>query len=244
MAKVIATVGGKGGTGKSTCSIQLSIALSRLGYRVLLIDMDEGMRCLDMLLGVSENLLFDLSDAASGREIESCVITINKYKGIDLLAAPPQKGLVDRESFSEFLSNLDSKPYDWVVADLPAGTDRELYKSFPADTDFICVCNPNPVSVRDTRAVSRLLGDIGRRGYLLINKFERFFIKNPVFDNIDDIINESGLTLIGIIPHCEAVAFAFLNGKFPTRGKAGRAFNRVAKRLGGKNVPLPKLKNI
>ncbi len=244
MAKVIAAVGGKGGTGKSTCSIQLSIALTKQGFRVLLIDMDEGMRCLDMLLGVSENLLFDLSDAVSGRPLGSCAMPIAKYSGLDLLAAPPQKGLVDRAAFSAFLSELDPTLYDFVVADLPAGTDKELYKSFPTDTDFLCVCNPNPVSVRDAQAVGRLLQDIGRRGSLIINKFERFYIKNPVFDNIDDIINQSGMTLMGLVPHSEALSLAFLNGKFPTRGKVAKAFRRIAKRLCGKNVPLPKLKNI
>lgn len=245
MVKIIAVTGGKGGTGKSTCSIQLSLALVKLGYKVLLVDMDEGMRCLDMLLGVSEKVLFDLSDAISGKEIEACAIPVNtQYGGFSLLSAPINKGYISKTEFLEFLSNLATLGFDYVIFDLPAGVDAELYKRFPTDTDFLCVCNPNPVSVRDAANVGRLLGSLSRRGFLIINKFERFYIKNPVFSNLDDIINHSGLTLIGIIPENNALALAFLNGRFITKGRVAKAFIRIAKRLCGKNIPLPKLKKI
>lgn len=244
MVKVIAVLGGKGGSGKSTCSIGLGIALSKQGKRVLLIDMDEGMRCLDMLLGVSEKLLFDVSDAVASRELSACILSIDKYSGLYLLAAPPEKGLVAPEAFGKFIADISGADWDAVIIDLPAGYNKMLYKSLPPLTEFVCVCNPNAVSVRDASNIGNLLGEIHRQGSLVINRFEPYFIKNPVFGNIDDIINESGLTLLGIVPDSENLAFAFLTGKFPTRGRAARAFDRIAKRLSGKNVSLPKLKNI
>lgn len=244
MVKVIAVTGGKGGSGKSTCSIELSIALSKQGKRVLLIDMDEGMRCLDMLLGVSEKLLFDLSDAVSGRELSTCLLSPVRYPGFSLLAAPGQKGLISPEKFGSFISTIRESDFDTVVADLPAGSSEELYKSFPTHTEFICVCNPNAVSVRDAANIGTLLKTVGRNGRLIINRFEPYFIKNPVFDSIDGIINETGLTLLGIVPESEELAFAFLTGKFPVRGKTFRAFDRIAKRLYDKNCPLPKLSKI
>lgn len=244
MIKVIAVLGGKGGSGKSTCSIGLGIALAKQGNRVLLIDMDEGMRCLDMLLGVSEKLLFDVSDAVAGRELSACVLSIEKYSGLSLLAASPKKGLVDPEAFGKFIADISESEWDAVILDLPAGSDKKLYKSLPPFTEFVCVCNPNAVSVRDASNIGSLLREINRNGSLVINRFEPYFIKNPVFGNIDDIINESGLTLLGIVPDSENLAFAFLTGKFPTKGKAARAFDRIAKRLSGKNISLPKLKKI
>ncbi len=242
--RIIAVTGGKGGSGKSTVSIELSIAMSRSQNSVLLIDMDEGMRCLDMLLGVSESLVFDLSDAVNGRELSSCLLPLKNHSKVSLLPAPSEKGLFGYGEFREFLKRLSSNGFDTVIVDLPAGLDPELYKAFPIDTDFVCVCNPNQVSVRDAARVGALLRQIGRRGKLVINRFERYFIKNILFDSLDDIINETGLTLLGIVPESEELKYAFLTGKFISRGRDFKAFLRIADRLCGKDVRLPKLKKI
>lgn len=242
--KIIAVASGKGGSGKSTFSVQLSIALEKLGKKVLLIDMDEGMRCLDMLLGTSENLIFDLSDAVSGKELELCLLPVERHKSIMLLAAPSSKGLFEYEDFGRFVKELKKQNFDTVIIDLPAGLDAGLYKALPLDTEFVCICNPNQVSVRDAANVGNFLNTIGRRGRLVINRFEKYFIKNILFDNIDDIINETGLALLGIIPESEGLKYAFCTGKFLTRGRDFKAFLRIALRLCGKDVKLPKLKKI
>ncbi|MBO5200453.1 MAG: P-loop NTPase [Clostridia bacterium] len=244
MTKILAVTSGKGGSGKSTFSIQISLANSVPGKRVLLIDMDEGMRCLDMLLGVSEQLVFDLGDAVSGRDLDTCLLTPKNYSNISLLAAPRSKGEVLPEAFGKFIRDISSEKFDLVVVDLPAGSDPALYAAFPVGTEFICICNPNPVSVRDAANIGALLHGIDRRGYLVINRYDRYFVKNPVFDHLDDIIDQTGLTLLGIVPESEKIGFAFLTGKFPTRGREFRAFARIASRLDGKNVSLPRLKKI
>ncbi len=242
--KVIAVLGGKGGCGKSTCSIGLSYALAEQKKRVLLIDLDQGMRCLDMLLGVSENLLFDVSDAVSGRELSSCILPIKENKDLFLLAAPAEKGTLDIIKFADFIRNLSEKDFDAVVIDLPAGSDIELYKALPVYTEFLCICNPNAVSVRDVANIGTLLSKANRKGKLIINRYESYFIKNPVFASLDDIIDESGMALLGIVPESEKLAMAFLGEGFKFKGKAKRAFGRIANRLCGRNISLPKLKKI
>ena len=62
MGKILAVTSGKGGVGKSTVSLGLSFAFLGQNKKVLLIDMDEGLRCLDIMLGVDESVVFDLSD--------------------------------------------------------------------------------------------------------------------------------------------------------------------------------------
>ena len=244
MVQIIAVLGGKGGCGKSSCSIGLSFALAEQKKRVLLIDLDEGMRCLDMLLGVSEKLVFDISDAAQGRELSSCLLPIEGHKDLSLLAAPAEKGSLNIDRFADFVLSLSDQDFDTVVIDLPAGSDIELYKVLPSYTQFLCICNPNAVSVRDAANIGHLLSRANRKGSLIINRFEPYYIKNPVFASLDDIIDESGLQLIGIVPESEKLAFAFLGEGFKIKGKAKRAFNRIANRLCGRNVPLPKLKKI
>lgn len=244
MVKIIAVTGGKGGVGKSTCSIQLAISLSKLGKRVLLIDMDEGMRCLDMLLGVTEHLLFDLSDAVSGRELSSCIINCKKPLNFFLIPAPLQKGLIAPEAQKTFLEAISPEEFDVIIADLPAGCDKELYGAFPLGTEFLCVCNPNAVSVRDASFVGETLLECGFKGRLIINRFDTYFVKNPVFKNLDEIIDRSGMQLLGIVPESDQLSLAFLNGKFPKRGRGARAFERIAKRLYDQGKHLPRLNKI
>ena len=66
MGKVTVITSGKGGTGKSTVTAGLGAALIRRGGRVLLIDCDAGMRGIDLMLGVSGELVFDIADIING----------------------------------------------------------------------------------------------------------------------------------------------------------------------------------
>ena len=59
MAEIILVASGKGGSGKSTFTVGVSKALASCGKRVLAIDCDIGLRSLDLLLGVSESVVFD-----------------------------------------------------------------------------------------------------------------------------------------------------------------------------------------
>lgn len=244
MIKIKAITSGKGGVGKSTCSIELAFALEKLGQRVLLIDADQGMRCLDILLGVSEGLLFDLSDAVKGRDLYSCLLPIKKHPGISLLPAPAVQNLFSAEEFSLFLEGIDEELFDTVLIDLPAGIDQELFRALPLYTEFICVCNPNAVSVRDAAAVGKAVKEAKKTGTLIINRYQTYFIKNPIFSDLDTIIDQTGLTLIGIVPESEKLSLAFLYGDFSLKGREGKAFTRIGGRIIGKNIPLPKLKKI
>lgn len=66
MNAVTVITSGKGGAGKSTITAGLGAALAARGKRVLLIDCDAGLGCLDHMLGVSERRVFDIADVVAG----------------------------------------------------------------------------------------------------------------------------------------------------------------------------------
>ena len=60
--KVISVVSAKGGVGKSTFCVGMGRLLALHDKRVLLVDMDIGVRSLDILLGVSEKVVYNWGD--------------------------------------------------------------------------------------------------------------------------------------------------------------------------------------
>ena len=67
MSKITMIASGKGGVGKSTVCAMLGTALAKSGKRVLIVELDMGLRCLDIMLGVSNRAVYDLSDVITGR---------------------------------------------------------------------------------------------------------------------------------------------------------------------------------
>ncbi len=243
MNKIVAVTSGKGGTGKSTFCANLARAALKNFDSVLLIDMDAGMRCLDMLLSVSDSVLMDVSDVVKGADLESSMLEIPKCPGLFLLPAPAKTGLVEPEAFGDFINKV-SERFSLVIIDFPAGSDFTLYEKLPYKTDFVCICNPDPISVRDASSVGQMLRAIKRTGYLVINKYNYRYINNLLFSNLDDILNQTGLQLLGIVPFSELFIYSFSTGKFPRRGREAKAFKRIVGRIADKNIPLPKLKKI
>ena len=62
MGKIIAVASGKGGTGKTTFTANVALALAHMGQRVLCLDCDITLRNLDLALGLSDRALMDFSD--------------------------------------------------------------------------------------------------------------------------------------------------------------------------------------
>ena len=234
---------GKGGSGKSTCSIGLATAFSKRGRKVLLIDIDEGLRCLDLMLGVSENLVFDLSDILNyNKTLEDVVLKINN--NIDLIAAPSEINSYSKVDFGNFLHKVTDM-YDNVIVDCPAGIDPAFYNAIPPFADVLIIESLDMIGCRSASVLYNMLESAGvKHKYLIVNKFDFFTIsKNPNL-TFDEIIDKSGLMLKGVVPMDTSLGLFSLNGKLYFKSYAYKAFSRIADRLEGKNTPLPSLNNL
>lgn len=241
MGAVTVITSGKGGVGKSTVCAGLGCALARRDRRVLLIDGDAGLRCLDRMFGIDSSLVFDISDIIAGncepiRAIYPCPVP-----GLFLLPAPGrEEHTVAPENMRRLVSIL-ARYYDHVLIDCPAGVGRGFLSATAAAQRALVVTTPDPVCLRDCDRVRLLLTE--RRisaQRLIINRFSyRNFTKFDLYRDLDSVIDSAGIRLIAVIPEDPPMAAALTDGKpLPQNLAAAKAFHRLAARLEGERVPL------
>ena len=89
MLKVILVASGKGGTGKTSFTAGVGAALAKNGHRVLLIDGDCGLRNLDIVLGMSDRVVYSFADVAGGAvPLGDAMARHPEYQTLYLLTAP------------------------------------------------------------------------------------------------------------------------------------------------------------
>lgn len=242
MGIVTVITSGKGGVGKSTVTAGLGAALVRRGRRVLLIDADAGLRSLDYMLGVSCELVYDLSDVVTGNcEPSKAVYPCAGSNGLFLLPAPQNPDDTVSPEIMVQLCRVLSGFYDYILIDCPAGLGRGFQAAVAPAKRALVVSTPDPLCLRDADKVRRILEDKNIRELrLVINRFHsRNFEKLGGFEDLDAVIDACGIQLAAMIPEdlaapCSAVKGLPLGGKSP----AAQAFNRLAARLDGEDVPL------
>lgn len=243
MGVLTVVTSGKGGTGKSTVSVGLATAFSKLSKSVLLIDIDEGLRCLDLMLGVSDRLVFDLNDIITyNKPYHEAMLQVNS--NINLIPAPSSAGTLNKQLFGKFLYDI-SDDFDVIIVDCPAGIDKDLYCSLPKFSSVVVVEPLDAIGCRSATAIEMVLSSVGiNNKYLILNKFDYFIHKHNGIMSLDDIVDKTGLMLKGIVPFDPQLSLLSANGKLYEKCLSHKAFYRIAQRLLFSNVPLPKLNSL
>lgn len=242
MGKVTVITSGKGGTGKSTITAGLGTALVRRGNRVLLIDCDAGMRGIDLMLGVSGELVFDISDIINGNcSPASAIYPCRTVPELYILPAPQNIRDEISPSIMRQLTKVLTRYYDHILIDCPAGIGTGFETAVAPASQAVLVANAEPLSLRGCDKVRQKLRQCSVSSIrLIINRFnEKKFRRMDSFPDLDSVIDEAGARLIGIIPE-DNEACALSQKGMPIEGKMKSvyAFDRIAARFDGKYVPL------
>lgn len=241
MAEIIAFTSGKGGTGKSTACAGIGTALANLGKKVLIIELDFGFRCLDVFLGIKEDIKLDASDYISGKcGAEECILKIPTTPNLSIIAAPSHhNGKHDSERLKQLIGELSGR-FDYILLDTGAGMERHIAETLIVCDNVIFVVTPDLISVRDASRLSDELYKYGCENQrLIINKVEKKYIEHGIVENLDAVINESGIQLLGVVPDDNELLLFYGLGKRLSYSSVGyTAFKAIAKRLSGENIPL------
>lgn len=152
VANIIAVGSGKGGVGKTTLAVNLSIALAKLGYKVGLIDADVYGPNIPLMMGTSQQ-----PRVLPGNQIEP--ISAHGVKLISIgFISPGDKPMVMRgpmlhQIIRQFLQQVEWGELDYLLVDLPPGTGDvviSLVQTVPL-TGAVVVSTPSDVSLQDAR---------------------------------------------------------------------------------------------
>ncbi|MED2973306.1 MinD/ParA family protein [Fictibacillus sp. B-59209] len=157
--KVFSVLSGKGGVGKSNVAVNFSLALSKLGKRVLLVDLDIGMGNVNLLLGSpSRRTIVDLLDQRL-----SIWEIIEKGPG-NLSFIAGGSGLtrmvdMDERKSAFFAAQLQdlSSIYEYIVFDIGAGVSETSLNFIMAGHEAILVTTPEITSVTDAYSMIKML---------------------------------------------------------------------------------------
>ncbi len=234
MVKVYTIASGKGGTGKTTVSVNLGTMLAQLGKNTYLMDADIGMANVGLILGLQDAPV-TLHDLLAGKGNINDAI----YEGPGGLKIIPSgislQGFqqADPDKIRDVMSEL-VKRCEFLLIDAPAGISKDGVVPLAVADEVILIVNPELSSIVDALKTKILTEVVG--GHVLgciINRVEQ--------EKTDVIIKKMekvlGVKVLGIIPE-DANIWRSASSKIPIVIKypdspASRAIRKIASDLIG-----------
>ncbi len=240
MATVLMIASGKGGTGKSTVATYLATELALKNYKTLLIELDAGLRSIDVISGIEQTAVFDIGDVLRGRCDAYKAMSVSPYtENLSVIAAPYRSQDTDFSNFKRVTDSLYND-FDYIIIDTAAGVGRAFYAACRSAVTGIIVVTPDIISVRDGRLVSDELFKNGVKDIrLIINKFALQTFKYSGFEDLDAVIDDVCAQLLGVIPMSRQIAVNAINGSQLTAGSEEKLiFSAISERITGKEIQI------
>lgn len=200
-AVVLAVTSGKGGVGKTFISANLAAALTKRGYRVLVLDADLGLANLDVVLNLFPKTT--LHDVFTGKaKLENA---IHKAPGgFSVLLAG--SGMVEysrltpqvRNEFLEVINSLVSK-YDVMLLDTGAGISDVVLFAISLASEVLVVATPEPTSLTDAYATIKVLAVQQGRDHvhLIVNQAARMGDGRAITAQLQQVLDRYVGTEVG-----------------------------------------------
>ncbi len=246
-ARIITVTSGKGGVGKTTTTANLSVALALRDQRVVAIDADIGLRNLDVVMGLENRIVYDLVDVVEGRcRLRQAMVRDKRLPDLFLLPAAQtrDKTAVQPEQMVEMCEQLRPN-FDYIIIDSPAGIEQGFRNAVAPADEVLIVTTPEMSAVRDADRIIGLVEATEKEAMsLVLNRIRPEMIERDDMLGIDDVLEVLAIDLLGIVPEDDQIIVATNRGRpltLDNTSRAGQAFNNIAGRLLGQDVPFMSL---
>ena len=158
----LAIVSGKGGVGKSVVAVNSAEALSEMGFRVALIDVDFGQGACALLLNESPSApVLDYTRLTVKKEniVHQTSQGITLYEAVDTAGRVGNDLLRLYETLDEILSEL-RQTYDFILLDAPAGTEGPVRWALDRADMGVLVLVGEPTAISDAYRLARMLWEL------------------------------------------------------------------------------------
>jgi len=244
MARVITITSGKGGVGKTTATANLSTALAMLEQRVVAIDVDIGLRNLDIVMGLENRIVYDLVDVVEGRcRLRQAMIKDKRLPDLYLIPAAQtrDKTAVSPSDMVEVCRQL-RVDFDFILVDSPAGIEQGFKNAVAGADEVLIVTTPEVAAVRDAdRIIGLVEAEEKGQPQLIINRLSPQLVRRGEMLSMQDVQEILAIPILGIVPEDSHILTSTNRGipiVLENRSPAGQAFLQIARRMLGEDVPL------
>jgi septum site-determining protein MinD len=244
LGKIIVISSGKGGVGKTTATASIGAALAMEGKKVAVVDMDIGLRNLDVVMGLENRVVFNIVDVARGKcKVRQAAIKDRRIDNLFLIPASQSdnKDALTPQDMIRVSKEL-RKAFDFVLMDCPAGIERGFENAVAAADEAVVVCTPEVSSIRDADRVIGLLFARQIPPKLLVNRIVPAMVDRGDMLSHQDVVDVLSIDLVGLVESDDQVVVSTNSGSpivMRNNSKAGGAFKRIAMRLNGQpDLPI------
>lgn len=244
--RAIVITSGKGGVGKTTATANLGLGLAKNDRKVALVDGDIGLRNLDIIMGLENRIVYHLIDVVRGRcQLRQALVKDKRFPHLALLPASQvdQKEAVNPDQMRELIAQL-KEDFDFVLIDCPAGIEQGFRNAVAGADEAIVITTPDVSPVRDADRVIGLLQQSLGDPQLIINRMSTRMVQRGDMLDQQDVLDILAVHLLGIVPEDEEVVVAGNRGApvvLNEKSWSGQAYERIARRMLGEEVPIPEL---
>lgn len=193
-AKVITVTSGKGGVGKTNITINLALALSDQGLRVVILDADFGLANIDVLFGIVPQ--YTLVDVIHNRKniLEVLADGPKNIKFISGGSGVEELVKLDKTQIKRFVDNIAllDRLSDVIIIDTGAGLSDNVMSFVMAADEVLLVTTPEPTAITDAYALIKMISHRDKEKIIrvVVNRAENLNEANDILNKLSIVADK------------------------------------------------------
>ena len=247
MGNCIGITSGKGGVGKSSVCIGIGFELAKRGYKVCLLDMDLGLKNLDVMMGLENRLFYDVLDVVEGKcTLNQALVNAKNQKNLKLLCACKSVHVhkLKKEMLSPIIEEL-IQMFDFILFDTPAGIEAGFSYTLSYADHFIVVSTLDLTSLQDAdRIIGILMRENISKIQCVINRYNPRYLEKGISIQFTKALEYLCVDCIGIVYDDEQMMRGYNIGSpsvYHDHSKSSICFESIVNAFLGEKVIYPKL---